>query len=162
MKTTRVVGLGFVLLAFWLLLSGHYTAWLIGAGIVTAIVVAILGWRFGYADEEGFPIDRLFAGFLYWPWLVLEIAKSSIAVTRVILDPSLPIRPALVKAPCAPKTAVGIATFANSITLTPGTITVDVDRIRGELTVHALTDAGARGLLDGEMNRRVARFEGQD
>ncbi len=161
MTAMRVVGLGLVLFAFWLLLSGNYAAWLVASGLVTAILVALLGWRFGYADEEGFPIDRLLAGLLYWPWLVVEIAKSSVAVTRVILNPKLPIRPTLVKTPCGPRTAVGIATYANSITLTPGTITVDVDRARGELMVHALTDDGARSLLEGEMNRRVQRFEGK-
>lgn len=157
----RVIGLAIVLLAFWLLLSGHYTSWLIGAGVVTAIVVAYLGRRFGYADEEGFPLDRFLAGLLYWPWLLVEIAKSSLVVTRIILDPKLPISPTLIKGPCGPKTAVGIATYANSITLTPGTITVDVDRRRGELMVHALTYEGAKGVLEGEMNRRVSRFEGK-
>lgn len=157
----RIVGLALALFAFWLLLSGHYTAWLIGAGAVTAIIVALLALRFGFADEEGFPIERLLAGLLYWPWLLVEIAKSTVQVTRIILNPRLPISPTLVRAPCGPKTATGIATYANSITLTPGTITVEVDRGRGELVVHALTAEGVAGLMEGEMNRRVQRFEGK-
>lgn len=157
----RVAALAFFLFVFWLLLSGHYTAWLIGAGAITAIVVALLGRRFGYADEEGIPIERLISGFSYWPWLVVEIVKSSLIVTWIIINPKLPISPRLVRAPCGPKTAVGIATLANSITLTPGTITVEVDRRRSQIMVHALTDRGALSLLEGEMNRRVERFEGQ-
>ena len=56
------------------------------------------------------------------------------------------------------KTSVGVVTYANSITLTPGTISVDVRH--DEILVHALTQAGAEGLIEGEMDRRVTRFEG--
>ncbi len=83
-------------------------------------------------------------------------------MTRIILNPRLPISPRLVRAPIGPKTPVGIATYANSITLTPGTISVEVDRQRGEMVVHALTDATASDLLAGEMDRRVRRFEGSE
>ena len=157
----RLIALALTLFAFWLLLSGHYTAWLVGAGAVTAFVVALIGRRFGYGDEEGFPIDRLVAGFGYWPWLVKEIAVASVAVTRIIMNPRLPISPRLIRAPSGPRSTVGIATYANSITLTPGTITVEIDRRRGEFVVHALTDAGASDLMAGEMNNRVERFEGK-
>jgi multicomponent Na+:H+ antiporter subunit E len=157
----RLVALALLLFAFWLLLSGHYTAWLLGAGAITALIVAWLGRRFGYGDEEGLPIDRILGGLGYWPWLVKEIALSALAVVRIILNPRLPISPRLVRAPYGQRTAVGIATYANSITLTPGTITVEVDRRRGELVVHALTDAGASDLMSGEMNNRVERFEGR-
>jgi len=157
----RLIALTLSLFGFWLLLSGHYTAWLVGSGAVIAALVALIGRRFGYGDEEGFPIDRVLAGLGYWPWLVKEIALSSVAVARIILDPRLPISPRLVRAPCGPRTPVGIATYANSITLTPGTITVEVDRRRGEFVVHALTDAGASDLMAGEMNNRVERFEGR-
>jgi multicomponent Na+:H+ antiporter subunit E len=157
----RLVALALLLFAFWLLLSGHYTAWLVGAGVITAVIVAWLGRRFAFGDEEGLPIERLVGGLGYWPWLVKEVALASFAVARIILNPKLPISPRLVRAPCGPRTAVGIATFANSITLTPGTITIEVDRRRGELVVHALTDAGASDLMSGEMNNRVERFEGR-
>ena len=157
----RSLALAVLLFGFWLLLSGHYTVWLIGAGALTAIVVALLGRRVGYADEEGVPIDRIIGGLGYWPWLVIEIAKSVFTVSRIILNPRLPISPRLIKTPCGPKSAVGIATYANSITLTPGTITVEVDRRRGEFVVHALTEEAASALMAGEMSRRVERFEGR-
>jgi multicomponent Na+:H+ antiporter subunit E len=156
----RFIAQGLILFAFWLLLSGHYTVWLISAGAVTAFVVAALVRIAGLVDEESLPVERLFGGLLYWPWLVKEIAKSTLSVTRIILTPRLPITPRLVRAPCGPKTAVGVATYANSITLTPGTITVEVDRRRGEVVVHALTDNNASDLLTGDMDRRVQRFEG--
>lgn len=157
----RLVGLALALFAFWLLLSGHYTPFLVGAGALVAVAVALWGRIVGYGDEEGFPVENIFRGLLYWPWLVKEIAKSALSVTRIILDPSLPIAPRLIRVKTSQRTAVGVATYANSITLTPGTITVAVDRHDRALLVHALTEAGADGLAEGGMDRRVAAFEGR-
>ena len=156
----RLIALAILLFAFWLLLSGHYTAWLIGSGAVVALLTAIFAHRARIDDEEGLPIERIIGGLGYWPWLIKEITKSAISVTRIILDPRLPISPRLVRPTFDQKTPVGIATYANSITLTPGTITIEVDRYRSAFVVHALTEATAADLESGEMNRRVKRFEG--
>lgn len=157
----RTASLALFLFAFWLLLSGHYTLWLVGAGLVISILLALAGRRLGFADEEGHPVGRLLAGLLYWPWLAREIVKSSLSVTRIILDPKLPISPQLFHTKVSARTPVGIATYANSITLTPGTITAGVDREQGSFLVHALTKAGADDVEAGEMDRRVRRFEGR-
>ena len=157
----RVASLAFALFVFWLLLSGHYDAFLLGAGALAALGIAFAGRRFGYADREGHPVELILAGLRYWPWLVVEIAKSALTVARIIVSPSLPIAPRLVKLPAGPKTAVGMATYANSITLTPGTITVDADRQHHWVMVHALTGDGVTGLAAGDMDRRVTRFEGK-
>lgn len=149
------------LFLFWLALSGHYTPFLIGSGLVVALAVTALGLRVGYADNEGHPVDYLLNGFIYWPWLVVEIAKSAVGVARVIVDPRLPISPRLIRAKASQRTAVGIATYANSITLTPGTITVDVNRRDREFLVHALTAESAAGVADGAMDDRVSVFEGR-
>jgi multicomponent Na+:H+ antiporter subunit E len=127
--------------------------------LAVAIVVAFLGMRSGYADEEGHPVDYLLNGLFYWPWLIWEIAKSSISVARIIVDPKLPISPRLVRIKASQRTAVGIATFANSITLTPGTITVEVNRRNHEFLIHALTRESAAGVEDGVMDGRVSSFE---
>ncbi|MCX5520134.1 Na+/H+ antiporter subunit E [Kaistia defluvii] len=157
----RTASLALFLFAFWLLLSGHYTPWLVGAGLVISILLALAGRRLGVADDEGHPIGRLLAGFVYWPWLAREIVKSSLSVTRIILDPKLPISPQLFHTRVSARTAVGVATYANSITLTPGTITVGVDREQGTFLVHALTKASAEDVEAGDMDRRVRRFEGR-
>ena len=73
----------------------------------------------------------------------------------------MPISPQLLRVKTTQKTGVGVATYANSITLTPGTITVEVNRRDSELLVHALTKAGADGLAAGEMDRRVTVMEGK-
>ncbi|MEX0853405.1 MAG: Na+/H+ antiporter subunit E [Bauldia sp.] len=156
----RVLSLALVLFVFWLLLSGHFTPFLVISGAVAAILTAALGLRLGYSDEEGHPIELLPRGLLYWPWLVKEAALSALSVARVILDPRLPISPRLVRVNTTQRGAVGYVTYANSITLTPGTITVEADRPTGTLVVHALTEAAAQGLRSGEMDRRVTAMEG--
>jgi len=155
----RSLSLFLSLLAFWLLLSGHYTAWLVGAGVLVAAAVAFAAHAVGIGDREGHPVDRIAAGLLYWPWLVVEILKSTLDVTKVILSGRRP-EPRFFTVDFGPRTPVGIATYANSITLTPGTITVEVDPVDHRFRVHALTAAGEAGVKEGGMDRRVTRFEG--
>jgi multicomponent Na+:H+ antiporter subunit E len=147
-----------VLFAFWLLLSGHYTPFLVGAGLGSAIAVVALARRMNVVDHEGHPIHlgpRALTS--YWPWLVKEILKSGWDVSRIILHPRLPVSPTLVRFHPGQKTDVGLTTHANSITLTPGTISVEVGR--GEFLVHALTNGGAEGVQSGDMDARVSRLE---
>ncbi len=148
-----------VLFVFWLLLSGFFTAFLVTVGALTAIAIVALGRRMEVVDHEGHPIHLSWRALGYWPWLAKEIVKSAWGVSRIIVHPRLPISPTLVRAKTSQKSAVGVVTYANSITLTPGTISVDVRE--GEILVHALTREGAAGLLEGEMDRRVTRFEGR-
>ena len=157
----RIVSLAVGLFVFWLLLSGHFDPFLIVAGAAVAVLIALAGRGFGYADEEGVPLELLGRSAFYWPWLVKEIIKSALDVARIILDPALPIAPRLLRVRPSQKSAVGTVAYANSITLTPGTITVAVDRHAGEFVVHALTEAAAEGLATGEMDRRVTAFEGR-
>ena len=109
-------------------------------------------------DEEGHPLLLLIGAVTYWPWLIWEIVKSAWTVTKIIIDPALPISPTMVTVRASQKTSSGVNTYANSITLTPGTITVGVDG--QELNIHALTQEGADDLKDGGMDRRVCQFEG--
>lgn len=145
------------LYAFWLLLSGYFTAFLMIAGAACAIGVTLLARRMDVIDHEGHPIHLSWRIFTYWPWLIVEIVKSAWDVAKVIVDPRLPISPTLVRTATSQKSTVGVVTYANSITLTPGTISVDVSQ--HEILVHALTRDGADGLLAGEMDRRVTQFE---
>lgn len=146
------------LFVFWLLLSGIYTPFLVLAGLGASIAVGMLAWRMDLADREGHPLHLTAAAAAYWPWLVKEIVSSGWVVSRIILHPRLPISPTMVRFRPSQKSAVGLVTHANSITLTPGTITVEADH--QEFLVHALTRAAAAGVVDGEMDRRVSRLEG--
>ena len=157
----RVLSLAAVLFVFWLLLSGHYTAFLVAGGALTALAIAMFGRHLGYADREGHPIELLPAGLIYWPWLVKEIVVAAVKVSALILRPSLPISPRLIPIATSQDGPVGVTIYANSITLTPGTITVRVDRPEHAFLVHALTRESAEGLVTGEMDRRVTKMAGK-
>lgn len=154
----RYLSLGVVLFLFWLVLSGHYTLRLLAFGVLSVIFALALGARMRCVDEEGHPIHLAPAGLTYLPWLVWEIVKSAWTVAKIILDPKLPISPTMVTLEPTQKTPVGVHTYANSITLTPGTITVKASN--DVLEVHALTREGAEDLLAGGMDARVTQFEG--
>jgi len=132
----RVAALVATLFIFWLLLSGIYTPFLVLSGLAASTAVAALAWRMEVADREGHPIH----------------------LTLGAVAPRLPISPTLARFKPSQSSVVGLVTHANSITLTPGTLTVEADR--EAFLVHALTRAGADGLAGSEMDRRVSRMEG--
>lgn len=146
------------LLLFWLLLSGMFTPFLLAAGAGSALAVTLLARRMDVVDHEGFPIHLGWrALFSYWPWLAKEIVKSAWDVSKRILAPRLPISPTLVEFAPSQKTDIGLVIHANSITLTPGTLAVEVEP--GRFLVHALTRDGAAALAGSEMDRRCAALE---
>lgn len=144
--------------AFWLLMSGHYTPFLLAVGAAVSAAVVWFAHRMDVADREGHPIHLGPSALTYWPWLAKEILKSALEVSRIVLDPRLPATPTVVRFRPRQKTVVGLVTHANSITLTPGTLSIEVGPER--FVVHGLTRAGAEGCIDSEMDRRVERFEG--
>ena len=147
-----------VLYAFWLLLSGLFTPFLLAAGAGCALAVLAFARRMDVVDHEGHPIHLGWrAAVSYWPWLLREIVRSSWDVSRRILDPRLPISPTLARVRPSQKSERGLVIHANSITLTPGTVAVEVEA--GEFLVHALTREGAAGLAGSEMDRRIAALE---
>jgi multicomponent Na+:H+ antiporter subunit E len=154
----RYLSLAGFLFAFWIALSGHYTPMLLTAGVASAVVCVLAAIRMRAVDTEGHPIELLWGAVTYWPWLAVEITKSAWTVTKIILHPRLPISPTMTVVRASQRTRVGVATYANSITLTPGTITVGVNG--NDLTIHALVRDGALDLEAGGMDRRVSRFEG--
>ncbi len=154
----HAAGVFLALFAFWLLLSGMFTPFLLAAGAGCALAVLAFARRMDVVDHEGHPIHLGWQALVsYWPWLIKEIAKSSWDVSRRILDPRLPISPTLVRFRPSQTTSLGLVIHANSITLTPGTISVEV--APGEFLVHALTAEGAAALAGSEMDRRVAAME---
>lgn len=147
-----------LLFVFWLLLSGYFEPFLLAAGLVCSVAVVWLAHRMDVIDHEGHPIDLGWRVLTYWPWLFKEIAKSAWDVSKIIVHPRLPVSPQLLRVKATQRTTVGLVTYANSITLTPGTISVEIED--GTILVHALTREGAASLMEGEMDRRVTRFEG--
>ena len=156
----RILVTGVLLAGAWWLWSGHTDVLLLGFGGVSVLTVLAISQRMDRIAEA----PRLYTLGLrplgYVPWLFWEIVKANLAVARLILDPALPIAPRVVRVQANQKTALGQTIFANSITLTPGTLSLEV--AGGSILVHALTAESAEGVLDGSMNRRVARLEGGD
>lgn len=144
---------------FWLLLSGFFTPFLLAAGAGSALAVVWFSRRMDVVDAEGHPVQLGSRALAYWPWLLWEVAKSAWTVSKIIVDPKLPIRPTLVRFRPSQITDVGLVIHANSITLTPGTITVIARP--DEFLVHGITRETALGAVDSEMDRRVTAFEGQ-
>ncbi len=151
------VALGLVLFAIWLLWSGHYTPLMIAFGVISCAGVVALAGRMQIVDEEGVPVQLGLKPFLYGIWLLKEIVQANLDVARRIINPRLPIRPQMIRIKSSQQGELGRVIFANSITLTPGTVSVDVDG--DEVVVHALTDEAAAEDASGEMNRRVTALE---
>ena len=166
----HTLSLSLVLFAVWLLWSGHalvvqpdgsveYDSLLLGLGVLASALVVFLVRRMHGVDMETAPHQVTLRILRYLPWLFWEIAKANVAVARVILHPRLPIRPTLVRVRAGQRTDLGRVIHANSITLTPGTVSVEVES--DAITVHALTEEAALDLDSGEMNRRVTAVEGR-
>ena len=154
----RGLSLGAALTVLWLLFSGHYDAWFLVLGAVSVVLTVYLASRMDVVDHEGAPHQIAHRIVAYLPWLTWEIIKSNFDVARRILTPSLPISPRTFRIRASQRTAVGRVLYANSITLTPGTVTMDV---RGrDFEIHALTSESAEEVRAGRMDERVARIEG--
>lgn len=154
----RSVSLFVVLYLFWLSLSGQFhSTYLLCAGAVCCALVTYIARRMDIVDEEGHPIEVVARFLAYLPWLLWQIVVANIDVARRVWSPNLPISPRFVEVPHDTKTQLGAVTFANSITLTPGTVTVTVGP--DKILVHALTEGAAEALLQGDMLERVKKTE---
>ena len=154
----RSASLFVFLFAFWLLLSGIFTPFLVISGAGCCLAVVMFARRMDLVDSEGLPLHMAQVIFRYWYWLFIEIIKSAWTVSKIILSPRLPISPTLVEFVPSQKTKTGLVLHANSITLTPGTIAIAADE--GRFMVHGLTSEGAQGCVNSEMDRRVTATEG--
>lgn len=154
----RAFGLGLTLFAFWLALSGHYTPLLLTLGVGSCVLVVYLAHRMEAIDEEGVPLQITLRMLAYLPWLLKEILVANIDVARVILRPKLKISPRVVFFHGTQKTDLGRAIYANSITLTPGTITTGVNG--NEFEIHALRAADLDTDEEQEMDLRCSKVEG--
>ena len=156
----HLISLFLLLFAFWLLNSGHYTPLVVGLGALSCAFIVATTRRMEQLERarpEGGKIVLSLAILLYWPWLAWQIVKANLQVARFILNPKCPISPRMVRVETSQKGALGRVIYANSITLTPGTVSVRLDE--DTILVHALDESFARELEEGEMNRRVAKLE---
>lgn len=144
-----------VLAIVWLLWSGIYKPLVLALGGFSCLITIYIAYRTGFFREStALHVLPRIPG--YWFKLFIDIVKSSIDVTRIILDPKLPISPTVVKLDALPKGQIGQAILGNSITLTPGTVTIDAHM--GKLSIHCLTEEGAKDILASDINQKTAEL----
>lgn len=153
----RAIGLGVLLLGFWLALSGHYTPMLISFGVGSSIFVVWVAHRMDVVDHEGVPFHLTGRFLVYFPWLMKEVFVANLQVAKLILDPKMPISPRMVVFHGSQVTDLGRVIYANSITLTPGTITTGIEG--REYQIHALSAADLATGEEVEMNVRCTWVE---
>ncbi len=154
----RLLLLAILLIVAWVLWSGLFKPLLLALGAFSCALTVWVAKRMGYFDADVFAFRYNLRLFGFWAWLAGEIVKSSLEVARIVLSPRMRIDPQVVALDAVDLEPVDQALLGNSITLTPGTLTLDVHE--GRLLVHALTPEGAQSALDGEMKRRVAALRG--
>ncbi len=164
-RLSSVVIQFFLLFALWLILSGHYQTSYIIIGALSAALITFLTNDLCYAallhGERANPKIRAILTYnlrflAYLPWLVSQIIMANVQVASLVLNPKMPIEPALLVFRTGMKKGIAQVTLANSITLTPGTITVSLED--GEYIVHTLQPPLAQGLVDAVMQNKVAKI----
>ena len=151
-----------VLLAFWITLSGLFDPLHLGAGVICTALVAALTYEMEFVDRAKSPLRPFHLAPVPWHrlawysvWLLREIAVANWQVLKIVMNPRLPIDPVIVRFRTSLTTDLGRTTLANSITLTPGTITVQVND--DEFLIHALqAGPGIAGDIS-RMQHHVAR-----
>lgn len=150
-----LIGLVAAVSVVWLSWSGHFEPLLLGFGVFSIALTVWLSQRLQSIDSEGQPLQMNLVA--YFIWLIKEIIVANIDVIKRIISPELPISPTWVKVKSTQKTRLGRVLFANSITLTPGTVSVQIDD--DTILVHGLSNEGAsslRGQNGGEMGEKVS------
>ncbi|QBG35046.1 Na+/H+ antiporter subunit E [Litorilituus sediminis] len=144
---------------FWLLNSGHYSLLILSLGLASIILVLIISQQMDIVDHESQPLYLTPIIFSYYVWLIKEIVKANITVVKHIWLGKDSISPQLKTIKISQKTDMGKVIYANSITLTPGTVAI---KLQGdEILVHALLTANIASLEQGEMDARISKLESQ-
>jgi multicomponent Na+:H+ antiporter subunit E len=156
-----VISYSTFLFIVWLLLSGHLEPLMLGLGLVSVLLTIYLIKRMTLIDHESYPLhlSSKIPGFLVY--ILLEIMKANIdVIKRIMTFKRSSISPQLFEVPATLKSDLGQVIYANSITLTPGTISVELEK--DKILVHALTKEAAEELASGEMAKSIPDEAVQD
>ncbi len=152
----HALSLGLILFGTWLLLSGILAPLILVLGLASCAAVVAIAVRMDVIDREAVPVHLTLGAIVYWPWLLWQVLKANVDVARRVFRREPDISPTMTALQATQKSDLGRVTLANSITLTPGTISIDVGN-DGRILVHALAREGIDSL--GEMDRRVTAME---
>jgi multicomponent Na+:H+ antiporter subunit E len=150
-RATGTLSMAVLLTGIWYLLSGKFDVLHFGIGVLTAVVIAAL-----YRPVEDVTDWRVGRFLAYVPWLIGQIVLSNLRVARIVLSPRMPISPAFVRLRPEVAGPRALTLLGSSITLTPGTLTIDVSG--DEIFVHALDQNSAQDVRDRVIERRVGEI----
>lgn len=153
----HTVSLSFLLTTFWLLNSGHNSILMLSLGAASIVFVLYLVHRMDVVDHESQPVHLTLKFPAYCAWLIKEIILANFLVVKHIWLPKESISPTMKTIKASQKTDMGKVIYANSITLTPGTVTVNLQG--DEFMVHALCRESIEELEAGDMDHRVSQLE---
>lgn len=151
-----------ILFANWVIWSGMFDAFHLALGVISCMIVTytthnLLFTRESFSYKQIIEVWRFIK---YIPWLLWQIILSNIHVAGLVLSPKMRIEPHMVRVKTRLKKDISLVTYANSITLTPGTITADI--ADGEFYIHCISKKVADDLFSGEMENRVAHIFMED
>ena len=155
---SQAIVLALALAGFWVLLSGYWIPLIIALGVGSIILCVMIARGMDVCDHEGHPIHLTLPRLKYFPWLIKEIVMSNLTVAKAILGAPNAVRPQVLRVRASQSDALGQTVYANSITLTPGTVSIAVED--DYITVHAIMDETADGLRTGDMDARVCELMG--
>jgi len=152
----KSISLFIILLILWLLMSGHYTFLITTLGVLSCIFCVYLAKRAKLIDDEGLPLIFFPRLTNYLLWLFREIVNSNISTAKAIITGK--INPEIFTVKVSQISEVGKVTYANSITLTPGTVTTQINKNTFE--IHALNSDFGDDVRSGQMDKKVKWLEG--
>lgn len=155
MRHTIILSLS--LTVFWLTISGHYNALMLSLGAIAIAIVVYIAHRMDVVDHEAQPLHLTLKIPAYYAWLIKEIILANLLVVKHIWLGNKSISPVFATITASQKTDTGKVIYANSITLTPGTVTVELQG--DQFMVHALLRESIEDLESGDMDRRVTQLE---
>ena len=153
----HTISLFVTLAAFWLFNSGHYNVLILSLGLVSIAFIIFIADKMDVVDQESQPLYLSRNIFGYYFWLIKEIIKANSTVVKHVWLGKQSISPSFRRIKVSQQTDMGKVIYANSITLTPGTVAIDL--VEDEILVHALIAKDIDSLENGEMDRRVTLLE---
>lgn len=153
----RIIGSAPLLVLFWLVLSGHFTPLFLALGALSVTLVLVLSWRAGIGDREGASLPLALRVTRYFPWLGKEVLVSAVAVVAKVWSRRPNLHPVVTTTPSPAMSPMSQVVYANSITFTPGTLSLDLDE--DQISVHGLGATDVETLNTGRMLRQVQRLE---
>jgi multicomponent Na+:H+ antiporter subunit E len=147
-----------ILFTFWCIFSGYFDAFHLLLGVICSIIVTIFSSHYLFPEPITIESIKRIGRFIgYIPWLIYQIIIANLQVVYLVLHPRMPINPKIITVETTLKDDISRVIMANSITLTPGTITVDIKD--NTFWVHSLSDASSSGLINGDIEQKVKTTE---